>query len=124
VEVETVQPRQTILLALRQLLRKGYVVIMVLDRAKEEKRTELLDTAAGPIPIATPIFTFASRLAIPIYWTCTRAYAAGDAVVSIKRIETFDDYAAELRRHAREVAATRAGIPLSPSPDTARPSRP
>lgn len=122
--VDAVTPRQTILLTLRDRLRSGQLVLMVLDRAEEEDRTELVDTAAGLIPIATPIFAFAKRLDVPLYWMCGRAYAAGDAVVWIKRIETFDDYAAELRRHAREVAATRAGIPLSPSPDTATPSRP
>jgi hypothetical protein len=123
VRIDAVSPAQTILLTLRERLRKGHLVLIVLDRAKEEERTQLVDTAAGPIPVATPIFAFAKRLEIPLYWMCGRAYAAGDAVVSIKRIETFDDYAAELRRHAREVVATRAGTPLSPSPDTATPSR-
>jgi hypothetical protein len=108
VRQDAVTPRQTILVTLRERLRERRAVVMVLDRAEEEDRTKLIETVMGPIPVATPIFEFAKKLGIPLYWTCARAYASGDAVVWIKSIETFEDYAVELRRHAQEVAAMRA----------------
>jgi len=99
-----ITPGPAVLVTLRDRLREGHAIVMVLDRADREERTQLVETALGTIPIATPIFEFAKRMAVPLYWICARTDETGEPVVYIERIEpSFDAYAALLREHAAQL---------------------
>jgi len=98
--LDSILPNRTVLLTIRELLRERRPVIMVLDREEAEDRTATIDTPAGRVHIATPIFTFAKRFGVPLFWHCGRTDADGRPFAQIKRIEpALDAFAEELRRH-------------------------
>lgn len=92
-----------ILVKLRNRLRDGHAIIIVVDRdpADEEEGTQFVETQFGTIPIATTIFDFAKRMDIPIYWFCVRTEDDGVPALFIEPIEpSFEAYASKLREHA------------------------
>jgi len=118
-EIDVLIASRAILLQLREKLREGRAIAMVLDRAGHEEGTVPIDTPAGETYVVSRLFDFAKRLRVPIYWLAVRTDADGVPLVQIKRIEPeLEAFAAEFRSHTE---ALRRRRPLSITPTGSRP---
>lgn len=102
--VESIVPDPTVLIKFRRHIRDRRAIVMVIDREDAGERTEPVETTFGTVHVATPVFEFASRHSIPLYWTCTHSDDAGVPLLHIERIEPrLSAFAALLREHADRV---------------------
>lgn len=99
VEVELIRPAQNVMLQIRSKLEEGRPVFLALDRALPGSRPYPVETRLGTTQIATPIFTLAKRMNVPLFFFAVRA-TKGLPVMTIERIAPEPDVFAErFRRH-------------------------
>lgn len=99
-------PSNTILLTLRRYLRQGRPILMDIDRSAPFGRTVAVDSPFGVSHVSTPVFDFAKRVGVPVYFFCGRTNALRQPLVYVRSIEpTVDAFVDEMRQ---QTAALRA----------------
>lgn len=123
--LDALQLGPNVLLEARQRLAAGHKVMVALDNADEDPRGVRVETPAGPRWIVDPIFRFAERLGVPVFFYATGV--DGSRIVTTIRRPAANDAAARLHEFCAfflDHITRRAGTRPSSSPGTAKPSRP
>lgn len=101
VEMDILPPSQNVLLQMRQRLTEGRSVLLAIDRAKPNARQVPVETRFGATNVATPVFTLAEKLGVPLFFYGVRAMKNGPPVLTVRRIAADPRaFAEEFRRHA------------------------
>jgi len=93
-----------VMLQLRRKLVEGRALVVIIDRARPSARPMPIETRFGATAIATPIFTLAEKLNVPVFFYGVRATKSGNAVLSVRRIPPDPAVFAEhFRRHTESM---------------------
>lgn len=99
-ELDLLPPSQNVMLQLRRKLMEGRPVVVVIDNARPTARPIAVETRFGPNTIATPIFTLAEKVGVPVFFYGVRAAKRGDPVLTVRGIPPDPAIFAEhFRRH-------------------------
>lgn len=94
----------TALLQIRSAHAQRHPVIMAIVPARPTWRPQAIETRYGTTTVATPIFTFAERLGLPLFFMGVRM-TAKDPVVTIEPIEPdVDSFVRALQNHLGRMA--------------------
>lgn len=99
-ELDLLPPSQGVMLQLRRKLVEGRALVVIIDRARPSARPMPIETRFGATAIATPIFTLAEKLGVPVFFYGVRATKSGSVALSVRRIPLDPAVFAEhFRRH-------------------------
>jgi hypothetical protein len=104
VEIEILPPSQHIMVQMRKQVAGGRSLLLAIDRARPSARPLPAETRFGQTNIATPVFAFAEKLGLPVFFYGVRATKNGPPILTVRRIPA--DPAAfteEFRRHAESM---------------------
>jgi hypothetical protein len=100
-QLDLLPPSQHVMLQLRSKLLEGRPLVVVVDRARPTARPVPVETRFGPTAIATPIFTLAKTLGVPVFFYGVRATGSGNPLLTVRRIPPDPAaFAEHFRRHA------------------------
>lgn len=102
--LDDLHPDGTVMLQMRRLLLEGRVLMLAIDRARPGVRSMTFDSRFGETVIATPVFTLAEKMDVPLFFFGARATAEGPPVLTVRRIP-YDPqaFADEFRRHTAQM---------------------
>jgi hypothetical protein len=99
-ELDLLPPSQNVMLQLRSKLAEGRPVVVIVDNARPTARPMPVETRFGANAIATPIFTLAEKLGVPMFFYGVRAAKRGNPLLTVRRIPPDPKIFAEhFRRH-------------------------
>lgn len=100
VEIDTLPPSQNVMLQMRSKLLEGRPLLLAIDRARPSARPLNVVTRFGETGIATPVFTLAEKLRLPVFFYGVRAVKTGDPILTVRRIPPDPAaFAEEFRRY-------------------------
>lgn len=98
--LEVLHPHGNVMLQMRGVLLSRRPLMLAIDRARPTVRSIAFESRFGPTEIATPIFTLAEKMEVPIFFFAARATAKGLPVLTVRRIGYDPEAFAEaFRRH-------------------------
>jgi hypothetical protein len=97
---DLLHPGPNTLIQIRRALRQQRLVLLAIDRALDIARSLRFESRFGTTAIATPVFAFARKLNVPLFFIGARATRNGLPVVTVRRI-AYDPsaFVEEFRRH-------------------------
>jgi hypothetical protein len=103
-ELDLLPPSQNVMLQLRRKLADGRPLVVIIDNARPTARPIPVETRFGPNAIATPIFTLAEKVGVPVFFYGVRATKRGNPVLTVRRIPPDPAIFAEhFRRHTERM---------------------
>lgn len=102
--VEVIHPHGNVMLQMRRVLLEGKPLMLAIDRARPGVRSLAFDSRFGETVIATPVFTLAGKMGVPLFFFGARVTADGLPVLTVRRIP-YDPqaFADEFRRHTAQM---------------------
>ena len=99
--VEVLIATPAVMVRIRGLVNEECPVVMAVDYPRRETDSIAVETKFGTANIATPIFSFARRLDLPIFFVGVRATATRVPIATLRRISADPlEFAEQFRRHA------------------------
>jgi len=99
-ELDLLPPSANVMVQLRRKLVEGRPLVVIVDNALPSARPIPIETRFGSTAIATPIFTLAEKLGVPVFFYGVRATKSGNPALLVRRIPADPAIFAEhFRRH-------------------------
>ena len=99
-ELDLLPPSGNVMVQLRRKLMLGRPVVVIVDKALPTARPMPIETRFGSTAVATPIFTLAEKLGVPVFFYGVRATKSANPTLFVRRIPPDPAIFAEhFRRH-------------------------
>ncbi|HEX8618332.1 MAG TPA: hypothetical protein VF911_12160 [Thermoanaerobaculia bacterium] len=99
--IDLIQPTRHVMVQMRKKLSEGCPLLLAIDRAKPHTRAIAVETRFGATAVATPMFTLAEKMGVPMFFYAVRVTESRAVRLTVRRIPYDPNaFAEQFRRHS------------------------